>query len=109
MACGVSLSESQEASEDASHGQNRVNQDAFSGTPGSSPGSIGFHAFNRREGADLTNFREVSVDLRGFGDSADQMRFAFNGFRYGEWQPFSSSVEVKLPSYKGTNWVNVEV
>ena len=61
------------------------------------------------EGAVSTTNRTISIQLQNIAENAKSMRFAINGFNYGEPHSFSNRHQLTLPAYYGTNYVNAEI
>lgn len=57
------------------------------------------------QGAVATNTRVVSADFGAVAPSVVDVRMKVNGATYGKWQAYADSVNVVLPNYEGTNWV----
>lgn len=60
-------------------------------------------------GDELTNFAEATVHFQNFGEAAEQVQFAVNGFNYGKWKPFNAEMGITLKHWNATNWVNARV
>jgi len=71
-------------------------------------------SFEINDGAALTKSRAVQLEITSSSDNGEvtQMRFAINGQaeeNYGVWEPFATTKTLTLPSWQGTNWINVQV
>lgn len=61
------------------------------------------------EGEDDTNTKLVDVDFSSIYGSPEQVRFKMNESAWSDWQAYSATVQVQIPSYVGRNWVKAEI
>lgn len=71
-------------------------------------------SFQINGGAALTRSRTVQLAITASSTNSQvtQMRFAINSQaeeKYSTWEPFATTKALTLPSWQGTNWVNVQV